>query len=156
MAPVVRRVFSVETYHQRIAVGFGQDGSRGDGEVGRVALDHTLIRDSQTVFEAIAVDEQEFGLDGETGHRIVHSLYGGVEDVDLVNSLFGDLCHTECQRITFDDGAQLFALGGGELFGIVNLLIHIIVWKHYGSGAYRARQAAASRLVAPTLHAGLV
>ena len=156
VTPVVNGKFRVEADHQRVTVGFGQDGGRSDGKVGRIALDHTFIGDSQAVLETVAVNQQEFRLDREAGHRIVHPLYRGIKDIDFIDAFFGDLRHAEGNGIALNDGAESLALGSGQLFGVINLLIHIIIGKHNSRGADRACQAAASRLVAPAFHAGLV
>ena len=63
VVPSVAGVLLVEFPHDFVAVGLGQDAGSGHGHVFGVALDDALVGDVGLVVEAVAVDDEDFGLD---------------------------------------------------------------------------------------------
>ena len=59
----VLRVDGVPLNHARVAMSFGKNRSRGDGDAARVAFDEGLLLDENVEFHG--VDEQIIWLNGE-------------------------------------------------------------------------------------------
>ena len=91
--PVILRILSSEGIHKIITISLGEDARRSDGEVFAVAFHNsgvgqglTVIQQGQTLItvdgavihrrvigvEAVAVDDERLGLDGQLVYRPVH------------------------------------------------------------------------------------
>ncbi len=88
--PVVNGKPAVEVFHVFVAVGFCQDGCGGDGHVFAVSFDHTGVGDVCIFLEAVAVDDDVLGSEGQLVQCQVHGGNGSVEDVDFVDFVVVD------------------------------------------------------------------
>src|SRR5690242_950635 len=70
--------------HHAIAFHFGEDGSRGDGGRKCVAVDNRRLRAIK--INAQCVDQQMVGNGHELPHRLHHSEFRGVIDIDLIDA----------------------------------------------------------------------
>ena len=63
--PAVVGILLVEAAHDFVAVGFCEDAGSSHGHVTGIALDDALVGDVGLVVEAVAVDDEELGLDSQ-------------------------------------------------------------------------------------------
>ena len=87
---LVLRILFIQLQHVPVTADFGQNGSRRNtGAVG-VTLDDSLGRLGQIGWAAVAIHQNIVRRNGQTGHRLLHSVHGSPQDVALVNFLRGD------------------------------------------------------------------
>ena len=63
--------------HEIITVGLGKDGGSGDGHHLAVTFDDGLMGEVFEGVEAVAVDEQELGADGQRADGAMHGFDAG-------------------------------------------------------------------------------
>ena len=83
--PVVNGKLAVEVFHVFVAVGLCQDGSCGDGHIFPVSFDDAGVGDVCIFLEAVAVDDDVLGADGQLVQCQMHGGNGCVQDVDFVD-----------------------------------------------------------------------
>ena len=103
--------------------------------------------------EAVAVDDDVLGAEGQLVQCQVHGGNGGVEDVDFVDFVVVDGGYGPGCGFRFNDVAQFFPLPGGQLFGVVEQFIGKIVREDDGGSKNRPRQASPSGFVTSCLNA---
>ena len=69
--------------------------------------------------EAVAIDEECFGANGEAVDSTVHSGERSTENVDFVDFLWRHKFYCPGEGFALDDGAKQVALMLGELLGVV-------------------------------------
>ena len=161
--PAILRMLPVEVGHVVVAVGFGQNGGGGDGEVAGVALDEGGVRQGlgeegevgaveggtgAVGVEAVAVDDDKLGAHFEAVEGAVHGQNGGVEDVDFVDFPRRHHPHRPGQRIALHLPSQGVTAGGGELFGVVERRVAVVGRQDDGGGIDRTGQTTAAGFVA--------
>ena len=146
--PAITGVLGVEAKHVVVAIGLGENGSGGNREIGGIAFDHGGVGNARIGAEAVAVDEQVLGAEGEGCNGAVHGQEGGVEDVDAVDFFGRDHAHGPGQGFALDDGAEGVALAFGELLRVVQQFVAEAGGQDDGGGIDGARQASASGFVA--------
>ena len=132
--------------HLRIARGFGEDGSGGDGGDFPVALDNGSHGHGE-FGAAIAVDYGGDGRYRQGGDGALHGEEAGLQDVDFVDFRRAGFRDRPGQRLFADERCQLFAATGGELFGVVQSGDGFVRVKDDGSGNHRTRQRSAPGFV---------
>ena len=155
VVPSVEGKLLVEPHHAVVAVGLGEDGGGGDGEVGGVALDDAVVGNDLSValrvvvgIEAVAVDDEVVGTHGELVDGTVHGGDAGTQDVHLVNLLVRDDAHGPTDGIALNLLAQLVALSGRQLLRVVQQGVLIVGSQNHGGGIHRSGQTATPGLVA--------
>lgn len=163
--PVVGGVFVVEVAHDFVTVGLGEDGGCGDVAVAAVSFDECLPGDVAPRVEFVAVDDDRcgglppvgtgynragmgIGARTEGVEGAVHSGDGGAEDVDFVYFPGGAGGYGPGDGFALDDGAQGFAPGFGDLFGVVEPRVGEVVGEDDGGGHYGACEASSAGFVA--------
>ena len=115
----VFRPLPVEFEHQPVARHLRQHARGGDGITPRVTLHNRRLRHGHGL-DGPAVHERVLGCGLQLRERVVHGAMRRAQDVDGVNLPGANL---RDGKLNFTAGGQigeeLFALGGGELLGIV-------------------------------------
>ena len=86
--PVVGGKLVRQTAHQSIAVGLGQYGRGGDGEVSGIALYDAAIGNAPLVVESVAIDQNELRFYIELSDSQVHTVDRSAQNVHLVDVRF--------------------------------------------------------------------
>ena len=116
-AQAVLGVHCVPLLHARVAMGFGQDGSSGDGDAAGISVDQGFLFDQNIEFDG--VQQQVIGQDRELIERCGHGLAAGLVNIPGVNALRIDLRDRPCQRVLANARRKLPAALGHQFFGIV-------------------------------------
>src|SRR5271170_4610221 len=113
----ILRIDGVPFFHARIAVGFGEDGSCGNGNAASVTLDEGFLLDKN--IELHGVDEQIIRLDGELLQSRGHSLTACLVDIPGVDSLGIDFCDGPREGMLVDTHGKLRAAFSGKFFRVI-------------------------------------
>jgi len=146
--PAVLGVLLGEVVHVVVAIGLGEDAGCGDGEVFGVAFYDGLVGEVVVGLEAVAVDDEGLGTEGELVECAVHGEDAGAQDVDLVDFFGGDDSYGPVEGVVLDFGAEVVTLCGGELFGVVEAWVLVVFGEDDGCGIDASCEAAASGFVA--------
>ena len=120
-----------------------QNRRRRDAHALSVAADDRPVRRGDGILRAVvavAVDEGEVRLYGQTVDGKLHRLHAGVENVDLVDLPCVDGGNTVCDRLFTNDVKKRFALLLRQLFGVVQPLDHAVRRQDHGSSVHRSHQ----------------
>src|ERR1041385_2842976 len=146
MSKPVDGVAVIVRLHQEIAVDLRHDGSRGDGDTSRVAVDQRNLRHLQR-FDGHGVEQQHVRADVQILHRLGHGQLAGAEDVDGIDG--PRLDHTD----SYGPGAAEDVTAGGdsvievEDLGVVDADHGRLAVEDDRGGDDRAGQTAAADLV---------
>ena len=103
--PSVFRVVHRQGRHVLIAVRFGQDARRRDGQESAIPLDFAGVGNVVGA-EPISVDEQVLWTEPEAIDGPVHGEIGRLQDVDLLDFLDGGPPDTPRLGVSLDGGPQ--------------------------------------------------
>lgn len=151
--PAILGVLFGKRGHIVVPEGLGQYGGCGDVGKASVALHLTSEGDVESRIEPVAVDEQVVGPYGEPLHSPLHSLEGGLEDVDAVYLLCAHLRNSPGECVGADVFSHLSSLLVGHLFGVVEKRMVVVGRENHGSRKDRPGKAASPSLVTPRLEA---
>ena len=132
------RVFGMKVIEQTVALYFGEDGSGSDGAGECVALDDGFLRDWE--IDADGVDEEEVGGRIEGEDSPFHGEAAGLEDVDVQDFFHAGEGDGPGDGLALEAFCQLFALSGGNDFGITQALNFAGVGKDHSGGGYGSKQ----------------
>jgi hypothetical protein len=110
----VAGVLLVELLHPAVAVGFGEDGGRGDGVRKGVAVDEGLLGEGKV--DGGGVYEQVVGGAGKGFNGPTHGKPGSLEDVDGIDFGGGGGGHRPGEGALFDQELEALPFGGIEFF----------------------------------------
>src|SRR5277367_6469068 len=113
----ILRIDGVPFFHTRIAVGFGEDGSSGNGNATCITFDERLLLDEN--IELHGIDKQIIRLNGELLQSSRHSLAAGLVDVPSVDSLGIDFCDGPGESVLVNAHGKFRAPLGGKFFRII-------------------------------------
>ena len=150
--PAVLGVPECEGVHVVVAVGFGEDGCGGYGEVFAVAFDDGAVGDGAIVVESVSVDEQQLGGDGQLPDGQVHGVDGCPQDVGAVYFVRRDGRHSPGYGVVLYLTAQQAALFFAQLFGVVERGVAVVFGQDYGCRIDGSCQASASGFVAAAFY----
>lgn len=103
--PMIHRILLVKGFHIRIAVGFGQHRSSSNTHKASVSLHLAGVGNLLVGLKTIAVHYDKLGGEGQLIQSLMHSLNRSVEDINLVNSLRGQMHYSIAQRLLLNDRA---------------------------------------------------
>lgn len=114
-------IIAVEVAHEPVARDLGDDGSGGDGETARVAVNERLLPDrAQSGDRVRAVDKDHFRRRAQTRHGEGHGEKRGLEDIDIVDHPCADHADAEAETSVEDARKETLARLRRELFRISN------------------------------------
>lgn len=170
--PAVGGVVGREAAHNIVPRSLGDDARRSDREELAVALHHALVRHERRLVmeahgigppegvgrleigivgvEAVAVDDEELGSDGERADRTVHCQDAGVEYIETINLSRRGHAHCPRNRHLLNERAESLAPPLGQFLTVVetrkvgrsDVARQDDSRRHHGAG-----KAAAARLV---------
>src|SRR5574344_2522809 len=150
--PVVLRVLLRQFVHVVITVGLRQDAGGSNGKILTIPLYNGGMGEVTVFFELIAIYDDIFGTQLELIERPVHGEDTGVENIDFVDFIGGDDAYSPCQGIPLHNLTQGITPFFGELFRVVELIVHIIFRQYHGGGIHAARQTTATSFIAASLN----
>lgn len=106
--------------------------------------------------ELVAVHDDGFGTEREAVEGAVHGEDGGIEDVDMVYFLCRDYAYSPCEGITLYLLTEDIAFLLGELLGIIEHLIDVIVGQYDGSSEDGTNETTSSGFVASGFYLAFV
>lgn len=115
----ILRPARVRGEHEPIARDFGEHTRSGDGITPRITFHNRRLRHAQG-FDGAAIHERVRRERLQFTERFIHRAMRGFQDIDDINDLRAHLGHAELDLGAMgDEFKEVFALGFGELFGIV-------------------------------------
>jgi len=145
LGEAVTGIDSVQFFEARVAMGFGENGSGGDGDAAGVAFDERFLLDENV--ELHRVNQQIIGNDGELLKRGGHRLPTGLIDVPCINARRIDLGYGPSEGVIADANGEFGAAIGDEFFGIVQADDAALGVKNNGGRDHRAEESAATGFV---------
>src|SRR5262249_48571020 len=145
LSETVTGVRGVEFFEARVAMGFGKDGSGGDGNAPGVALDEGFLLDQH--IELHGVDEQIVRNDRELLEGSGHGLAAGLIDIPSVDA--GSVDFGDCvSKSMFANAEGKFAAAfGSKFFGVVKANDAALVIENDGCSDNGAEQGPATGFV---------
>lgn len=126
--PIVLREFRMNFLHVFVPMCFGEYRSSGNAEVLLVSFYYAFMYYKRIGLESISVYEKDFWFILQLIHTKVHSLKSGLQDVDLIDSLFKDVLDGPGQGMLLDIGPESSLLFLTELLRIVQSFQFKICW----------------------------
>ena len=87
-SPTILGILSIQTAHQLITVGLGENRRGSNAQHLTVTLDNGGVRDVMVREKAVAVHEYALGTHSQLVKGTVHRHDAGAQDVDAVNLLW--------------------------------------------------------------------
>src|SRR5205085_1605935 len=141
----VLRIDGVPLFHAGVAVRFREDGSCGDGNAARVALDQRLLLNEHV--ELHGINEEIVGRDGETLERGGHSLARSLINVPGIDALRIHFRNGPSHRVFANALAEFGAALRSEVLRIVETDNTALGIENHRGGNHRAKQSAASGFI---------
>jgi hypothetical protein len=141
----VLRINGVPLFHASVAMSFGEDGSSGDRNAARVALDERLLLDEN--IELHGVDEQIIWLYRELFEGGGHGLAAGLIDVPGIDALGIDFGDGPGEGMLVNPRCKLAAALRGKFFRIVEADNAALGIENDRGGDDRAEQGATAGFV---------
>lgn len=160
LLPAVLGIVAGKGEHVVVTIGLGEDGGCCDAEIGGIAFNDGMIRYACCVCalregrigdEAVAVDDEVLGTQCELIYGTVHGKDGAAKDVELVDFFCRTRGNSPGEGIELDIVAQQITLAFGELLGVVEERMFIVLRQNDSSGIDGTGKTASTRLVAPCL-----
>lgn len=113
----VAGIGAVELFESRVAMGFGEDRSSGDGNASSVALNERFLLDEYVQLHC--VDKQVVWRDGELLERGRHGLAAGLVNIPGINAGGVDFGDCKSESVFADAQGEFTAAFRSKFFRIV-------------------------------------
>jgi hypothetical protein len=143
----VLRVDGIPVLHAGIAMGFSENGSRGNRDATAIAFDKRLLLDEDVQLDR--VNQKIIGRDRQLLQRGSHGLTAGLVNVPGVNALGVDFSHRPRESVLSDALRKNAATLLRELFGVIEADYTSLGIEDDRAGDNWAEQRATSGFVEP-------